>query len=277
MPTKTVQGLDSHQPRPIGKITKKLLDLQGRVGTMTKDKTNPHFKYQYVSAQAVNEIVKPILQELGLVVIANTERSESQGGLVIATTTLTLIDVESGEQLTFSSVGGGTDSGDKAPMKAATAAQKYATIALVFGATQDDPEADAKTDIRSSRQPAARLAAAAPSPAQKAPAATATPVGENGELVIEFEVGKVFNGNKTASGNIGPGTIVAIDGTKYDTFDKGLVEVARGAVGRRVNVMYKYDEKYRRNTITEDGLSLCGDANTDIPAGADNTDGQHPY
>jgi hypothetical protein len=57
-----------------------------------------------------------------------------------------LIDKDSGETVTITGIGSGQDSGDKAVMKAQTAAIKYAYLLSLAISTGDDPEADLKTD-----------------------------------------------------------------------------------------------------------------------------------
>lgn len=127
-------------------ILAKVFELQKRAGAFKKDKQNPHFKYGYASAEGVSEAIKPLFAELGIVVQLNIVPAANMGNVLVAQAALTLIDPVDGSSLEFSSIGSGADSGDKAAMKAATAAQKYATIAAAFGASGDDPEADAKTD-----------------------------------------------------------------------------------------------------------------------------------
>ncbi|WP_196595110.1 ERF family protein, partial [Pectinatus frisingensis] len=59
---------------------------------------------------------------------------------------ITLIDRDSDESITITGLGSGQDAGDKAVMKAQTAAIKYAYMLSFAIATGDDPEADSKTD-----------------------------------------------------------------------------------------------------------------------------------
>lgn len=47
----------------------KLLEFQKKVGAITKDATNPFFKSKYFDINKLLEVVKPILNELGLVLI----------------------------------------------------------------------------------------------------------------------------------------------------------------------------------------------------------------
>ena len=70
--------------------------------------------------------------------------------------TITLVDVESGESIILSGLGSGQDSGDKAVMKAQTAAIKYAYLMSLAISTNDDPEADVKTDEGSGEKKADR-------------------------------------------------------------------------------------------------------------------------
>ena len=60
-----------------------------------------------------------------------------------------LIDSESGESIDLYGIGTGQDAGDKAVMKAETAAIKYAYLLSMAISTGDDPEADTKTDENS--------------------------------------------------------------------------------------------------------------------------------
>lgn len=47
----------------------KLLDFQKKIGTIKKDAKNPHFKNTYASLPQILSEVKPILSEVGLVLI----------------------------------------------------------------------------------------------------------------------------------------------------------------------------------------------------------------
>lgn len=103
----------------------------------------------------------------------------------------------------------------------------------------------------------------------KAAAQGAIKVGEN--FVVTVDVDKVYDGKVTGRTNdrgeptSGPATIVDAGGTKYDTFDKTLAEVARQAKrdGKRVNIMYIWNEKFQRNKIVDDGLSIFGEVPTE--------------
>ena len=66
---------------------------------------------------------------------------------------ITLIDSDSGEDVKIYGIGSGQDAGDKAVMKAQTAAAKYAYMLSFCIATGDDHEADSKTDENNFDEP----------------------------------------------------------------------------------------------------------------------------
>ena len=71
---------------------------------------------------------------------------------------ITLIDRDSDESVLITGIGSGQDSGDKAVMKAQTAAIKYAYMLSLSISTGDDPESDARTDENTSVAPAKKAA-----------------------------------------------------------------------------------------------------------------------
>ncbi len=263
-------------------IFQKVFELQAKVGTFRKDKQNSFHKYNYASATSVSEETGRALTELGLIANVRTAIHSVVADTVYAETTLTLIDAETGEQMVFSSIGSGQDKGDKSAMKAATASVKYATIAAVFGATDDDPEADTKTDIRAAGKNAATsivnayvqqgsqnapnlrpVPSGAPKPGAAAAAQGPVEVSE-GQLVVTVSIDKVFAPGKTKSGKNGPGTVVDTNGVRYDTFDTGLLDIAKKArdEGKNVNIQYTFNETYKRNSIVEHGLGVFGEVAT---------------
>jgi hypothetical protein len=83
--------------------------------------------------------------------------------------TWTLTDGDSGETISFQSVGTGADSGDKAAYKAATGALKYALLTGFLIPTGDDPEADLATDrvVEAAKKIFGDTEKVAPAPAKK--------------------------------------------------------------------------------------------------------------
>lgn len=138
----------------IGKnIAKKMVALMKECSYIQKDATNEHFKYRYVSAAAVLEKVNSACAELGLATITTPKIISTDGKIATVEVTITVVDCESGETLTLTGIGSGQDTGDKAVMKAQTAALKYAWLMSLQISTGDDPEADAKPDQQGSKQP----------------------------------------------------------------------------------------------------------------------------
>lgn len=76
------------------KTMKKLLDFQKKVGAIGKDSTNPFFKSKYFDINKLIEITKPILNDLGLVLIQPLTHIEGKPALKTI-----LIDIESKEKI----------------------------------------------------------------------------------------------------------------------------------------------------------------------------------
>ena len=136
-------------------IAKKLLAVMADCAYVAKNGINSFHKYKYATAedvlQKVNEslvknkivsIASPNLQQM--VDVTNLKGNTEHLATVIVK--IQLIDSESGESVIIVGIGSGQDAGDKAVMKAQTAAIKYAYMLSLCVATGDDPEADAKTD-----------------------------------------------------------------------------------------------------------------------------------
>lgn len=75
-------------------LYKKLLNVQKKVGAITKDSENPYFKSSYFDINGLLKELKPILNEEGLVVLQPLTNLEGK----LALETL-IIDEESGDQL----------------------------------------------------------------------------------------------------------------------------------------------------------------------------------
>lgn len=135
-------------------FAEKLRALSARCGYVSKDSTNTFHKYRYASAAKILGAINEAMADLGLVVTGvrpDVLSSEGHGKdrLVTVNLMVTLADVADLKQcVTFSGLGSGQDSGDKAVMKASTAALKYAWMAFLSISTGDDPEGDPETDNR---------------------------------------------------------------------------------------------------------------------------------
>jgi hypothetical protein len=136
-------------------IAGKLVNVMAACGTVKKNGTNDFHHYKYATSADVLEKVNSALVKHNIAsvvlpeVIADSDVINNKGNaehLVTVKVNITLIDTDSGEQLQLSGIGSGQDSGDKAVMKAQTAAIKYAYLLTLAMSANDDPEADSKTD-----------------------------------------------------------------------------------------------------------------------------------
>ena len=137
------------------KIAQKLVNVMAECAHITKNGVNDYHNYKYATAEDVLQKVNEALTKNKIVSIVTpslqsfTDVTNLKGNtehLATVSVDVQLIDSESGEAVTISGVGSGQDAGDKAVMKAQTAAIKYAYMMSFCIATGDDPEADTKTD-----------------------------------------------------------------------------------------------------------------------------------
>lgn len=145
-------------------IAAKLALIAQQCAYVQKDKQNDFHRYRYASAAAVLAKVNDALaeQRIGVTVLPRIESvvevKNAKGNserLVTVLVTLSLHDGDSGEVLETSGLGSGQDNGDKAVMKAQTAAIKYAWMLALNISTGDDPEEDARVDHESGAAPQA--------------------------------------------------------------------------------------------------------------------------
>ena len=143
-------------------IASKLVKVMADCAYIQKSGTNDFHRYKYATAADVLEKVNASLVKHGLAVTAQAELIDlreittAKGNverLATVKTTLTLIDSESGENVSCSGIGSGQDPGDKAVMKACTDSIKYAYMLTLAMATGDDPEADSGVDQRMAVEP----------------------------------------------------------------------------------------------------------------------------
>jgi len=139
-------------------VAKKLLAVMKAVKYVQKDGKNTFQHYNYASEAALIGAIRIHLIEAGLVLVPSVteyqihfSEYEKNGkpitnSLTSAIVEYTVIDADSGESITFRTLGQGADTGDKGAYKAATGANKYALMKLLQIATGDDPEADTEDD-----------------------------------------------------------------------------------------------------------------------------------
>lgn len=190
------------------KIAKKLVSVMTDCAHIVKNGVNDFHKYKYATAEDVLQKVNEALTKNKIASFVEPELLEFKDVLNLKGNTehlatvrvaITLIDSDSGENVQFIGMGSGQDAGDKAIMKAQTAATKYAYMLSLCIATGDDPEADSKTDENSYAAP--QNAAAKPnavankSKAKPVPANNAVTCAGCGDVivsdrVIEYSVAK---------------------------------------------------------------------------------------
>ena len=154
-------------------IAKKLVLIMGECSHVAKDGFNDYHKYKYASAAGVLEAINAALVKHKVAsvvtpaILNSYDVTNAKGNIehqVTVGCNILLIDSESGESMDLYGIGTGQDAGDKAVMKAETAAIKYAYLLSMAISTGDDPEADTKTDENSFAEPQ-RNAATKPVPA----------------------------------------------------------------------------------------------------------------
>ena len=137
------------------KIAKKLVNVMNECSHIAKNGLNSYHQYKYATAEDVllkvnealtkNKIASVVIPEIASMVDVTNLKGNTEH-LATVNVQIRLIDSESGESVDFFGIGSGQDAGDKAVMKAQTAAIKYAYMLSLCIATGDDPEADSKTD-----------------------------------------------------------------------------------------------------------------------------------
>jgi len=158
-------------------LAKKLLNVMEACSHVLKNGENSFHHYKYATSADVLEKVNAALVENGLCSIAVpeildvVEITNSKGNIERLATVkmdILLIDKDSGETVTLTGIGSGQDGGDKAVMKAQTAAIKYAYMLSLAISTGDDPEDDSKTDEIAVMRAKAQPSMDKPKPEEKA-------------------------------------------------------------------------------------------------------------
>lgn len=149
------------------KIAAKMIAVMRECSHIAKNGTNSFHGYTYATSADVLSKVNAALVEQGLAslvipeLISLEEVKTAKGSiehLATVKVNITLIDRDSDESVLITGIGSGQDSGDKAVMKAQTAAIKYAYMLSLSISTGDDPEADARTDENTSAEPTKKAA-----------------------------------------------------------------------------------------------------------------------
>lgn len=136
-------------------LYEKLLAIQKAVPVVKKDGLNQSDKYKYASGVEVLNTIRPLMDELGLLLIPRVDAATMHEGATRSGTTrfltetfwtFTWHDVESGEELSVPFYAQGADlGGERGVGKAATYAEKTFLLKFFHAATSDDPDNDNRT------------------------------------------------------------------------------------------------------------------------------------
>lgn len=166
-------------------IAAKLTKIMQACAYVQKTGYNDFHKYKYATAADVlekaneamveNKVACHVVPKLIEFRDVTTKKGDIEH-LATIEATVNLIDSESGETLQLVGMGSGQDAGDKAIMKAQTAAVKYAWMMSLNISTGDDPEADENTDKAAApaakQQPSTTTLPKPETPLQQDPAQT---------------------------------------------------------------------------------------------------------
>ncbi len=128
-----------NQSETIGKLTGAVCAVVAERGYVKADARNDHFKYNYLSDEAVLGHVRGSMAKNGLMLVPNRVEHSTHNSIITTTTTYVLAHT-SGEWMEVQIVAQGQDKADKGPYKAATGALKYALRNVFLIPTGDDPE-----------------------------------------------------------------------------------------------------------------------------------------
>ncbi|MCM3141701.1 ERF family protein [Brevibacillus sp. MER 51] len=143
-------------------LVKKLAQVMKQVKYIQKRGKNKFHNYTYATESDVSEKIREELAERNVMMIPSVvghstrEHTNQKGNREYICTVdmqFTFLDGDSGETITFNTIGEGQDAGDKGPYKAITGAQKYALMKAFMIPTGDDPEADEGVDQRNTEPP----------------------------------------------------------------------------------------------------------------------------
>jgi hypothetical protein len=167
-----MSNMSNTQPEPT--LHADLADVMGIVGYIQKDGKNQAQSYKYASAEAVLKKVNEQLSARGICIESTAElchfnvthyetSGTTRGGDPFtkqnfrsdAVVKLTLSLTRDDDFVTVQGIGASTDLGDKAVMKANTAAIKYCLTNAFLISWGDDPEGSAAGDAPSTPKPAA--------------------------------------------------------------------------------------------------------------------------
>ncbi len=150
-------------------LFKKLLEIQKNVDSFIKDGTNQSDKYDYASSELVLNVIRPKMNDLGLLLIPATRAGRVHEGTTKSGTTRFLtelekdyiwVDAEDGETYTVPFYAQGVDlAGEKGVGKGETYGEKYFFMKFFHIPTKsDDPDSDGRTNTGEKKQKGSQAA-----------------------------------------------------------------------------------------------------------------------
>jgi len=143
-------------------VIRKLAQIMGDLPVLVPAGKNSHFGYEFIKDTQISGVIRPRMAKAGLMVIPDVleeswvETKTSRGGSSFVTKMkirFTVIDCDTGDEISGTGMGYGDDSGDKGANKAFTAAMKYWLMKL-FQIGGEDIEDDARADQRAAEREA---------------------------------------------------------------------------------------------------------------------------
>ena len=205
------KGWDSIRQRPRGNTAAaKLVKVMGRVGYVQKDKKNSHFKYNYLSEEAVKREIQAACVAENLALEVSVEILDGGLNHLIIKAQVEFIDPDTGHSVISEGVGQGKDNTDKAAMKAQTAAVREAMKNACCIPAGNDPEGDDSVDSPAKApskprkagkvQPPSDTPVMTPAALQKALEALGKDISGSQDLQVLRALGARLSGCKASSG-----------------------------------------------------------------------------
>lgn len=145
---------ETSETPPTKNLATKLVEIAAECRFVGKDSLNTFHKYKYTSAEALLSKVNEARTKRNIAVTTFADHQVVEPGHVIVTLRVTFINGDDPrEQIMVTGIGEGKDTGDKATMKAMTAAHKYAYATGLGVSFGDDPEADESIDQITNSKP----------------------------------------------------------------------------------------------------------------------------
>ncbi len=147
------------------KLAGALVKVQGQLESVTKDRTNPHFKNRYATLDAITDYVRPILATHGLAVVQGAnEPILTSGGMVAALDVVTMLIHESGEWLSTSVSVPVDKSNAQGAGSAVTYGRRYGLAAMLAVTTDEDDDGNNASKKAAPAKPAESRSQRVPPP-----------------------------------------------------------------------------------------------------------------